>query len=241
MSSTFVLALILALVFLVGLFFIPWKMVNWGKIELLPSSTITVTGEASLQQKSQLATFSTGVTAINDNKETAISEVNQKIEAIISAVKNFGIPPSDIKTQNLSVNQEEEIYYEESRQKRRPSQWRVSNSIEIKLRNVDKTAELSDLLSRSGATNVYGPNFSLDETQGAEKELIEKAIANAREKAETIAKSSGKSLGEIINVAEGYQPARTYSVDLQGVGGGGGIEPGTGTVQKVVTVTFESK
>jgi len=238
----FIFAAILSVLILAGSFFIPWQHVKWGKLELLPSSTITVVGEARTQEKNQIATFTAGVNAVHDNKETVISEANKKIEDIISAVKKFGIQSEDIKTQNLSVYQQEETYYEEGRQKTRPGQWRVSNSIEIKLRNIDKALDLADLLSRSGATNVYGPNFSLDDTKGAETELIDKAMGDARKKAEAIAKSSGNNLGKVLNVAEGYQQVGIYPVALgAGRGGGGGIEPGTGTVQKVLTVTFELK
>lgn len=237
----FIFAATLAVLILAGSFFIPWQGVKWGKFELLPSSTITVVGTAKTQQKSQIATFTAGVNVVNDNKETAINEANKKIEDIIDAVKNFGIPSDDIKTQNLSVYQQEETYYEEGRQKSRPGQWRVSNSIEIKLRNVDQASDLADLLSRSGATNVYGPNFSLDDTKEAETELIDQAMEDATKKAEAISKASGKSLGKVLSVAEGYQPVSIYTALRAEGGGGGGVEPGTGTVQKVLTVTFELK
>ena len=229
----------LILLFL-GIYYIPWQEVNWGKLQLFPGKTLTVVGEAETKQKNQIATFTVGANAVNDNKEIAVNEVNKKVEAIIQSVKNFGIKSEDIKTENLNIYQEEERYYEEGREKTRPGQWRVSNSITITLRDVDKASALADLLTKSGATNVYGPTFSLDETQEAEISLLKEAIENAKNKAEVIAQSIGDKVGKIINVSEGYQAVGVFR-PLQGGGGGAPMEPGTGKVKKTVTVVFELK
>lgn len=237
------LGLVLTAGVLTGIcFLVPWERVNWGELKLAPAETITVVGTAKTQERSQVASFTAGVNAINDDKETAINEVNQKVAAIIEAVKAFGINEADIQTQNLSIYQQEETFYEEGRQKQRQGQWRVSNSINITLRDVDQASDLAALLTRSGATNVYGPNFRLDDTQEAESGLLDQAIANAREKAEIIAQASDGELGKVISVSEGYQSSRVYPVMLEGAGGGGApIEPGSETISKTVTVVFELK
>jgi len=238
--SVFVLGLLLA-----AFYFLPWKDVKWGKIELAQPSTIVVTGTAESKEKTQIATFTAGVSAVSDNKDEAINSVNQKVEGIINAVLKFGIERSDIKTENLNIYQQEESYWEEGRQKTRPGQWRVSNNVSIVLRNVDRASELSKVLTQTGATNVYGPNFSFDDTKAVEESLIKDAIENARNKAQKIADLSGKKLGEIVNVSEGYPSQVTpYLKSEIGFGGGGGgapIEPGSGTVSKTVTVVFEIK
>ena len=78
----------------------------------------------------------------------------------------------------------------------------------------------------------------MDETGATENELVDEAIKNAREKAAKMAKAAGKRLGSISSMTEGYQAAPVYRMEGGG-GGGGGIEPGTGTVTKTITVTFE--
>lgn len=233
-----VFKLALVAILLVGIFTIPWRLINWGRIEILPASTITVLGEAHLEEKSQIATFTAGVTAINDDKETAVGEVNQKISEIISAAKAFGIEEENIQTSSLSVHQIQESFIEGETRRVGLGQWRANNTIEITLRDVDKASALADLLSESGATSVHGPNFSLDDTQDSEVILLEEAINNAREKAEKVAKSSGRKLGKIVTVSEGTQQASGIFKGLEMVGNAP-IEPGTETVYKTVTVTFE--
>lgn len=224
---------------LVALFFLPWEKINWGGIKILPGKTITVVGEAQTQEKNKIATFTAGVTIVNDSKEVAVAEVNQKIEALIAAVKSFGIKDEDIKTQSLNVSQREETYYEEGRQKTRPGQWSVGNTIEIKLRDVERASALADLLTKSGATNVWGPNFTLEEAEAGEDSLLSEAIKDAQSKAEVIARASGGKLGQILTITEGYQQVSVVYRALEGGGGGAPVEPGSTTVQKVVTVVFE--
>lgn len=231
--------LLLGVVLLAGAFFIPWQNVKWGKLELKPAQTVTVSGSAESQERNQIASFTAGVSAVYDDKQTAIDEVNGKTKTIIDAVKDFGIAEDDIQTQSLSVNQGEQSYYEEGTYKTRPGQWRVNNSIEITLREIEKASALANLLTNSGATNVYGPNLRTDDTKTAENSLLEKAIENARQKAVIIAAAAGKSVGEVVSVNEGYSSQPLYRVFEAGGGGGAPIEPGTSTVSKTVTVVFE--
>ena len=224
-------------------FVVPWSQVDWGSFALKPARTVTVVGEARSQKKSEIASFSAGVNAINDSKEKAITEVNDKVGAIIASVKEFGIKSEDVKTQNLNIYQNQETYYEEGRQKQRPGQWSVSNSIEIKLRDVDRASSLADLLGKSGANNVYGPNFSLDDDPAAADALFAEALENAKTKAGNVAKASGKKLGNILSIIEGVSfsgPVPMYRMEAGG-GGGAGLEPGSGTARKSVTVVFELK
>jgi len=231
---------ILVILFL-ALFFLPINKIQWGKIQWLSPETVTVTGEATSVQKNQIATFTAGADAVNDKKETAVNEVNTKVEALISAVKNFGIAEADIKTQNLSVNQEETVYMDKGVQKTKKGQWRVSNSIAITLRNVDRASDLATLLASSGATNVYGPNFAFDNTTQSETDLFAAAMTNAKEKATLLAKASERKLGKVVNIVEGsggvgYSPV---SFDKLALSSSVPTQPGSGTVSKSLTVVFE--
>ncbi len=249
-QSGSLLAKLFLAIFVIGValgafYFFPWRNIKWGKLELFPTQTVTVVGTAKTKEKNQIATFSAGVSYISDNKDEAVSVVNKKVDEIITSLIKFGIDKADIKTENLSIYQQEEQYWDQEtgKQKIRPGQWRVSNSVSIVLRDIDRAVDLANLLTKSGATNVYGPNFSLEDTKEAEVSLLKDAIDDARKKAESIAASSGKKLGEVISVSETGTPAYypLYRDSLVGGGGGVPIEPGSATVYKSVTVVFELK
>ncbi|KKS77271.1 MAG: hypothetical protein UV74_C0013G0041 [Candidatus Woesebacteria bacterium GW2011_GWB1_43_14] len=213
---------------------------NWGKVELLPTSTITVTGEAKQTERNQIASFSAGVTAQNDDKDTAVNEVNEKMTKLIADLKEFGINDSDLETQSISVNKDEmmELIYPP---RTTSGQWRASNSVEIALRDVDRTDELADLLSASGATDVYGPNFRLDDTNTQQAELLADAINDAREKAEKIAEASDRKLGKVITVTEGSSPSIYPLMEARSADTSTPVEPGSSSIYQTATVTFELK
>lgn len=232
---------LVVIIFIAG-YTLPWHMIHWGTITYAPSNTVTVIGTAKTQVTNQKATFSAGVNSVKDNRDDAISEVNKKLQTIIDAAKGFGIIESDIKTQSLNIYQSEESYYEDGRQKSRLGQWRVSNTVDITLRNVSQASDLSSLLIQSGANNVYGPNFSLEDTEKVENDLLQKAVTQAKEKAVGISSVSGKSLGKILSIAEGNASTFTpFYKNEMGGGGGAPTEAGSSTVEKTVTVTFELK
>ncbi len=226
------IVLVLALVWIV-----PWNRVNWGKISWQPAETVTVNGEARSQEKNQVASFSAGVMAQNMDKNKAIEEMNSKMGELVKSVKDFGIAETDIKTQNMS-------YYQEPKGGMNPGQWQVNNTIEVTLREVDKANQFADLLAKSGANNVYGPNFRMDDTNQVEKGLYDAAIKDAKEKAESIAKASGRKLGEVLSVNDSGTSVNypVYSMRADsGMGGGAVSEAGSSTVYKNLTVVFELK
>lgn len=235
------------IVLIAACLFIPWEHVNWGKISILPASTITVTGEAKQDELPQIARFSASVTATNADKQIAINEVNSAMEKIIKSVKDFGIDTKDIQTQQVSVYQTKEdrpeiMIYPPIRSGK--DVWQASNSISITLRDITKAADLTDLLQAGDAANVSGPNYSLDDTTEIQTELLSKAIDNARAKAQKIAAASQRKLGQVITVSEGFSnyPGPLFAGgSMMAERSSAPVEPGTETVSKSVTVTFELK
>jgi uncharacterized protein YggE len=193
--------------------------------------------------KNQIASFTAGVDVINSDKNAATKEINTKMADLVKAAKDFGIADKDIKTQNLSYYQQEESYYDNGVQKFRKGQWRVSSSIEMKLRDTTRAQDFAGILANSGANNVYGPNFALDDTDQAENGLFDAAMDKARTKAELAAKAAGRSLGKVISVSEGTTNNNVVPMYRMAEGGGGGapMEAGSGTVYKTVTVVYELK
>src|SRR5260221_2515126 len=169
----FALGTIVILAF--GLSILPLDKINWGRISVLPAATITVTGQAQGNVANQIATFNATVTTSNSDKKTAINDVNTKMTALINSVKNFGIAEADIKTEQVNVYQNQGMMPVRTGN----GDWTASNSITITLHDVTK-ASLSDILNSSGATNVYGPNFTTNpDTTASDSDLLSKAVANA--------------------------------------------------------------
>ncbi|AKM79655.1 MAG: hypothetical protein UX85_C0001G0185 [Candidatus Beckwithbacteria bacterium GW2011_GWB1_47_15] len=235
--------LVIVLVVLAGIFVLPWDRVNWGKFEVLPGSSLTVTGEAHLDTLPQVARFSATVSVTDADKEVAVDQVNSNMADLIDSLKSFGIADEDLQTREISVYQtdgEVEIMIYPPRP-RTGNQWQASNTVEIKLKNIDRAGELADLLASSGATSVSGPNFSLDDTADYDSQLLEQAIADAREKAQAAAKASGRRLGKVLTVSESGVGPIYRGLEVVSDQTATPIEPGRERLSKTVSVTFELK
>lgn len=228
---------IFALLVLFGLALVlPWRWVNWGSLALHPSRSVMVVGTATSFQANQVAQFYAGAEAVGREKQQVVGEVNKQVAEVLEQLKAFGIADADIQTSNVSVYQDT---YSDSN---RLGEWRASNSITINLREVEQAAALSELLTASGLTNISGPSFSLDAESQIKPELIATAVANARERAEIIAKENGFRLGKVLTIREGLVEGEpVYRALEAGLGGGSGpaVMPGQSMMTATVTVSFE--
>ncbi|MBP7768309.1 SIMPL domain-containing protein [Candidatus Woesebacteria bacterium] len=218
--------------------------VKWGTVMSRSPETITVSASAQMEQKNEIAQFYAGVTASNADKQIAIDEVNKKMTEVMGKLKEFGIPESDIKTQSVSVYQDQEQVNEGGRQRYVPGSWRANNSIQIKLKDGTRTSDLLAVLSGSGLTDISGPNFMVDPMNDAPSaELLQKAVDKARVKADALAQASGRTVTKVLNITEGGSSYSYPMMDkaMGGMGGGAPVELGTSTMQTSVTVVFEMK
>src|SRR3989344_195863 len=201
-----------------------------GTVKIEEDQTITVMGSSEKQKKNERATYSAGVTVTNADKAKAVSEATDKSNRIAQSIKQFGIPQEDMKTSTLNIMQDQESYYDNGILKYRPGNWRVSINIEIVLKDIKRIDDLTNLLTSLETTDLYGPNLSLDSSNEDESVLLAAALENAREKADALAQSSGRRLGKLVSVVEGFSQSIypiSYYAKAGGMGGGGAeIEPG---------------
>ena len=72
----------------------------------------------------------------------------------------------------------------------------------IRLRDVTKVASVIDVLVGAGANEIGGINFTVSQASKVLDDAREKAIADARRKAEIYAKAAGVTLGEPLAISE---------------------------------------
>lgn len=208
----------------------------------VPLNTVTSSGTGTSLAAPDTAEMYFGVTVLEPEAKAALDTAGESAEAIVSAIKDAGIPADDVQTANVSVYPE---YSGSEGKAPTVTGYRANVQVRVKIRDLDKIGDVIGAASGAGATDIGGPNFTLDDRDGAEDAAIDDAIADARRRAETMAKAAGKTLGEIISVSEagvtvppiyygglGRAEAADYSV---------AIEPGQLDVAANVTVVFELK
>ena len=79
-----------------------------------------------------------------------------------------------------------------------------STSLEITIRNFDNADEIIAAMTAFGATNLYGPNLTVDnqKLEEAKSRARADAVENARKKGEELAKLSDRKLGKAVKIQE---------------------------------------
>ena len=218
--------ILLLLSFFLGLGLI----IKFVPLSIEPSASITVNGEARQASLPQIAYFTASVTVTDKDKQAAVNQVNQAMAGLLQSLKEFGMEAKDIQTQNVAAYEDE-----------RRGNWQVSNSVRMTLRQMDKVSALADLLAQDQRAEVSGPSYGLEDTTEMQTELLAAAVADAREKAQKIAQSSGRKLGKVLTVTEsGASYPRPMAI-AEKADSSTPVEPGTETVFQSVTVTFALK
>lgn len=220
---------------------------------VLASNVISVNGAGEVFALPDIANITFSVTKQGKTVAEAQKEASKIINAGISFLKNSGIAEKDIKTTNYSAFPRYE--YNDvvclSIDCPRPGKqilvgYDVSQSISVKVRDTDKTGVILEGLAKAGITEISGPNFGVDNDEALKAEARKKAIADAKEKAQVLAKDLGVKLVRIINFNESgnypvYYGTKTFesSVGLGGDIPAPEIPKGENKITSNVTITYE--
>ncbi len=221
------------------------------------TNTISVSGEGEVFATPDIANISFTVREEAKKVSDAQDKVTIKIKSALASVRKLGVDDKDIKTQNYSSYPKYE--WQEGTvtclaigcPPSRPGKqvivgYEVSQTVTIKVRDLEKANAIVDGLATVGVTEMQGPNFAIDDEDGLKAEARKIAIDKARAKAEVLAKDLGVSLVRIVSFSEGgYYPmyARATMVSMEkGIGGDVGapeIPQGEEKITSSVTVTYE--
>lgn len=186
-------------------------------------TTINVRGEGEVLARPDIGKFTFAVRAEGDDAAAAQEQSATAMNEIIGYLTEAGVAEEDIKTTNYSLNPR--YVYEErvcaANMYCPPGEqvidgYEVSQSVEVKVRELDRSGELISGVGERGATNVSGLAFTIDDEENLKAEAREEAIANAREKAEALADALDVNIVRMIGYyeEEQYPPYYGYGGDM---------------------------
>jgi uncharacterized protein YggE len=183
------------------LLFVTFSMTaNAQNINEIP--TVSVTGSAEIFVVPDEAVFSLKVEKTNMELDMAKAENDKAVSAIIELAKRHGIDGKDIKTDYISVNKAFEYVGTGVARKRVFTGFRVSKTVIVKLRKLEKFEELFSDSLKTGLTEVSNVSFQTSESRKHMDEARIKAITAAREKASALAKALNQSIGKAVMIKE---------------------------------------
>lgn len=121
----------------------------------------------------------------------------------------------------------------------------ATQSISIKVRDVDNANEVRTGLANLGITNISGPTFSIDDEELLKDEARSLAIKKARDKAKVLAKDLKVRLGDVVEFSEnsGGYPMMYAKTEMSIMADASNPAPmlpkGEDKITSSVTITYE--
>ena len=202
---------------------------------------LTVTGQGEAHAAPDMATITVGAVSEAATAAEALEQNSAQVSAAIDALKAAGVEARDIQTNGFSV-QPRYVNDREANSAPRIDGYRVSNSVMVRVRQLDTVGSLLDTLVKAGANDIGGISFGISDADALQDEARVAAVADARHKAELYAEAAGVKLGDIRAIDEsgggfpGPQPVmRMKAMEAAPAP----IEAGEQTITASVRVVYE--
>jgi len=239
-------AFILASVLVVGVlaFFVGQIVLQNRSIDLQDQNQISVSGTGKVYVKADIATVSLGMKTEGYNLKDIIKTNVDAMNNIVKGLKELGIEEKDLQTTEYNIYPK----YNWTKDKGTvPDGYTISQSVSVKIRDFAKIGDVFKVSIDNKANVVGGLQFTIENPEKVRQEARAKAILQAKENANNLAKESGIKLGKLINVYEGYSPSPImYSSKMGGMGGAEmssapDIQVGQQEVSVTINLTYQVK
>ncbi len=174
----------------------------------LADSRITVSGTGETSISADVAIISLGVSARDRDVLKAQQQVNATIARIRNALIEKGVGETDINTDYMNIY----AIYDYSNDQEQLTAYSASSTLAIRVTDIDAVGTLIDVSFEAGANTLNGISFSASSTEKARNESLQKAVADARAKAEILAEEAGLKITGIVSVSEGSTSSYENSV-----------------------------
>ncbi|MDB5708955.1 MAG: hypothetical protein JWL96_1025 [Sphingomonas bacterium] len=162
-----------------------------GSDETLLQVSATANGEA----KPDEARFSAGVSTIGATAALASEQNNQRMSAVTTALKKFGVKDSDVQTQTLTISR---IDYGANRGK-----FEANNVVSVRMHQVDKAGAAIAATTGAGANVLSGPDLRTADPEAATRALAGSAFKAARARADAYAAAAGLKVVRVLTIRDG--------------------------------------
>lgn len=243
----------LVLLFLAGTLYLGLRAA--GQFQMVrdeDSFSLSVSGDGAVYAIPDIATVNLTVRTNGVAIKDVTSDNNKKNNQVIAFLKAKGVDEKDIKTVSYHVTPQ---YQYDNRPcsangiclpqaPPRIVSYEVSNSLQVKVRDLDSVGDILSGAVAAGANEVSGPNFTVDNEDKAKEDARAMAITKAKEKAKVLAKAMGVRLGKISGFQESGDNGPIYyatkGMAMESAAPSAPvIQPGQNEVKVMVTLTYE--
>ena len=204
---------------------------------------ISVMGEGEASVAPDMAVVTLSVLREAGTAREALNANSAAVKEVLDALKAAGIAERDIQTSRLDIQPR---YSQPSRDKPQEPKivgYAVSNEVTVRIRKLAEAGAIIDKVVGLGVNQGGGISFVKEDLKATMTEARKRAVADALDKARTLAEAAGVKLGPILSIEENAAPPRpiAYAAPMRKAAADMAVPLASGenSYQTQVSVVFE--
>lgn len=163
--------------------------------------TIQVTGKGNLSVKPDMTRLTITLNNTYKEYEDTLRHSAEDTEGLKELLEGFGFEKADVKTLSFKVDTEYESYKEKGTYHQRLVGYSYTHVLKVEFESDNKRlGKILFALSRSPLNPEFRITYTVKDPEAAKNELLGRAVKDAMEKADVLAKSAGVHLGGIEKI-----------------------------------------
>lgn len=150
-----------------------------------------------------IATIGAGVSTEAPTAVEALRQNSVEMQKVIARIKTLGIAEKDIQTTGINLNAQYD--YDQSRKRQVFRGYQASNRVSVILRKIDAAGQVLDALVASGATDLNGPSFAIENDEPAKDAARKRAIERAQARVQAYADLFGYDGAKLLAINEAIE------------------------------------
>jgi uncharacterized protein len=206
--------------------------------------TIGVSGQGEVRAEPDRATVTLGVESRKPKLEDARAAVAKTVDAVLKLTRDLKIDPKQVRSTRINV-QPEYNWGSGNPNERTLIGYYVARQVEVELHDLEKLGQLLEKSTDLGVNQMGDPRLDSSKRQDLVREALAKAVVDARQNAEVVAKAAGAKLGNARTInanTEFTQPpvpmVRAMAMEAKAAGGAP-YQSGEMTFNATVTVQYD--
>ncbi len=200
--------------------------------EITGQRSITVNGVGIVTVTPDTAKATIGATATESTVAKALTDVDQKVTAIVSVLHDHGIDDAQIQTTQFSVN----VNYDYNQSTRPVTGYTVTHLLRFSVSPAEKVGAIIGDAVDAGANQISSITFTTADPTSATQQARDLAVSDALTRAQQYAQSAKVELGAPISISESSVATPVVSETATGGMGASPVKVETGQQQIEVDV-----
>jgi len=157
------------------------------------ANSVYVGADGKYEAAPDTAVLQFNVSVQDDSSQEAFEKASKNVEQVRQVLRTNGIDPKAATFGFLSV----QPMYDYRNPRQRVIGYRVTTDVTLKLKDFTKVGPITQQLAEANVSETQTVSYILENMDEAKNKAVEDAYRRARNSAQTLARASGRTLGEL--------------------------------------------